>query len=136
MSVPLFVLAAVLFAGVGSTRAADETLTGSGSSLVSPLLSVWNDDFSAKTGTSIAYTPFGSSAGILAITQRVVVSGPFGLSAEGGDWVAAGVGGEDLGEVGEERLFAEAAGDRGGEESFDACVRLVRIGCRVRACGR
>ena len=37
-------------------------------------------------------------------------------------WIAAGVGGEGLGEVGEERLLAEPAGDRGGEQSFDAAL--------------
>src|SRR5207244_606507 len=38
---------------------------------------------------------------------------------EAGYWVAAGVGGEDLGEVMVERLFPESAGDGGREESFD-----------------
>ena len=40
-------------------------------------------------------------------------------SGECGYWVSAGVGGEGLGEVGEERLLAEPAGDRGGEEPFN-----------------
>src|SRR5215211_3903198 len=54
-------------------------------------------------------------------------SGPSGLSAEGGYWVAAGVGGDDLGEVGEERLFAEPAGDRGGEESLRAAFAALGL---------
>ena len=40
-------------------------------------------------------------------------------SGECGYWVAAGVGGEGLAEVGEERLLAKPAGDRGGEEPFN-----------------
>jgi phosphate transport system substrate-binding protein len=36
------------------------------------LLSAWNTDYSAKTGTSIAYVPSGSSAGVAAITARTV----------------------------------------------------------------
>ena len=48
-------------------------------------------------------------------------------SGEGGYWVAAGVGGEGVGEVGEERLFAESAGDRGGEESFDGAFALFGL---------
>ena len=46
---------------------------------------------------------------------------------ECGCWVAAGVSGEGVGEVGEERLFAESAGDRGGEESFDGALALVGL---------
>jgi hypothetical protein len=45
-------------------------------------------------------------------------------SGEAGYWVAAVVGGGDLGEVGVERLFAESAGDRGREESFDRSFAL------------
>jgi phosphate transport system substrate-binding protein len=48
------------------------TLSGQGSSLVAPLLSAWNTDYSAKTGTSISYVSSGSSAGVAAITARTV----------------------------------------------------------------
>ena len=48
-------------------------------------------------------------------------------SGEGGYWVAAGVCGEGLGEVGEERLLSEAAGDRGGEESFDGAFAVFGL---------
>src|SRR6266540_6778093 len=48
-------------------------------------------------------------------------------SGECGYWVAAGVGGEGLGEVGEERLFAEPAGDRGGEEPLDGAFASVGL---------
>ena len=50
------------------------------------------------------------------------------MLAEGGDGVAAGVGGDDLGEVGVERLLAEPAGDRGGEESFEAAFAAFGLG--------
>jgi phosphate transport system substrate-binding protein len=40
--------------------------------LVAPLLGAWNTDYSAKTGTTIGYVPSGSSAGVAAITGRVV----------------------------------------------------------------
>jgi hypothetical protein len=46
-------------------------------------------------------------------------------SGEGGYWVAAGVCGDEVGEVVEERLFSESAGDGGGEESFDCAFALV-----------
>jgi phosphate transport system substrate-binding protein len=56
----------------GVARGAGETLSGQGSSLVAPLLAAWNADYSGKTGTSIAYVPNGSSAGVAAITARIV----------------------------------------------------------------
>jgi phosphate transport system substrate-binding protein len=55
-----------------AARQTGETLSGQGSSLVAPLLAAWNTDYSAKTGTSIAYVPSGSSAGVAAITARIV----------------------------------------------------------------
>jgi phosphate transport system substrate-binding protein len=48
------------------------TLTGAGSSFVSPLVSVWAQDYASKTGVQIAYSPVGSGAGIAAITARQV----------------------------------------------------------------
>ena len=42
-------------------------------------------------------------------------------------WVAAGVGGEHLGEVGVERLFPQSAGEGGGEESFDGAFALFGL---------
>ena len=38
------------------------------------------------------------------------------------------MGGDDLGEVGEERLLAEPAGDRGGEESLEAAFAAFGLG--------
>jgi phosphate transport system substrate-binding protein len=62
-------LIAVLGAGAKST---DDTITGAGSTFVSPLVSLWTADYASKTGVKIAYSPVGSGAGIAAITQRQV----------------------------------------------------------------
>ena len=61
-------LVAVIGAGAKSTA----TITGAGSTFVSPLVSVWAADYASKTGTQIAYSPVGSGAGIAAITARQV----------------------------------------------------------------
>jgi phosphate transport system substrate-binding protein len=60
---------AVVTAGARST---DDTITGAGSTFVSPLVSAWTADYGAKTGVKIAYSPVGSGAGIAAITARQV----------------------------------------------------------------
>jgi len=70
--VGLVVVVATAAVAAATARASGDTLSGQGSSLVAPLLVAWNTDFSAKTGTTIAYIPSGSSAGIAAITERVV----------------------------------------------------------------
>ena len=72
MAVPFLAVLALLAAGAVRTDAAGETLTGSGSTLVAPLLAAWNTDYSARTGTSISYVASGSTLGIAAITQRTV----------------------------------------------------------------
>ncbi len=72
MAVPFLAVLALLVPGAARTEAAGETLTGSGSTLVAPLLAAWNTDYSAKTGTSISYVASGSTLGIAAITQRTV----------------------------------------------------------------
>jgi len=43
------------------------------------------------------------------------------------DGVASDAGAEDVGQVGEERASLEAAGDRGGEQSFDRSLALLGI---------
>ena len=63
---------AALVVSAGEGAGSGETLVGTGSTLVAPLLAAWNSDYSAKTGTSISYTASGSSAGVAAITARVV----------------------------------------------------------------
>jgi phosphate transport system substrate-binding protein len=62
-------LIAVFGAGARST---DDTITGAGSTFVSPLVSVWTADYASKTGVKVAYSPVGSGAGIAAITARQV----------------------------------------------------------------
>src|SRR2546430_2205695 len=66
------VLSAALLAPVAGARSNAGTLTGAGSTFVSPLVSLWSADYRAKTGTEIAYSPVGSGAGIAAITARQV----------------------------------------------------------------
>jgi phosphate transport system substrate-binding protein len=68
----LAALAAAVAIPVAGARSTDGTLTGAGSSFVSPLVSLWSADYRAKTGTQIAYSPVGSGAGIAAITARQV----------------------------------------------------------------
>jgi len=63
---------AALSAHETPARSTDGTLTGAGSTFVSPLVSLWSADYRAKTGTQIAYSPVGSGAGIAAITARQV----------------------------------------------------------------
>ncbi len=68
------VLAAV-GAGISNaapTRAQAETLTGAGSSFVSPLVAQWAPAYEAATGVKINYNPIGSGGGIAAITSRTV----------------------------------------------------------------
>jgi phosphate transport system substrate-binding protein len=54
------------------TKAAGDSLSGAGSSFVSPLVSKWQQDYPAKTGVDINYNPIGSGGGIAAITARTV----------------------------------------------------------------
>jgi phosphate transport system substrate-binding protein len=65
------VVALVTAVGAGA-RSSATTLTGAGSSFVSPLVSLWSADYASKTGVQIAYSPVGSGAGIAAITARQV----------------------------------------------------------------
>jgi len=72
VSAGLFVFLIVLSITGGAARGAGESLSGQGSSLIAPLLTAWGGDFTPKTGTTIAYYANGSSAGVAAITARVV----------------------------------------------------------------
>jgi len=67
-----FVFGCLAVSVASSGASSGETLSGAGSTLVAPLVAAWNEDYSAKTGTTIAYTASGSSGGIAAITARVV----------------------------------------------------------------
>jgi phosphate transport system substrate-binding protein len=68
----------LLLAGVASTAASaatarrQDTLTGAGSTFVFPLISQWIPAYQQATGTTIAYSPVGSGAGIAQITARTV----------------------------------------------------------------
>jgi phosphate transport system substrate-binding protein len=64
-------VALVATVGAGA-KSSGTTLTGAGSTFVSPLVSLWAADYASKTGTQIAYSPVGSGAGIAAITARQV----------------------------------------------------------------
>ena len=68
----LAALAAALVVPTAGARSNAGTLTGAGSTFVSPLVSLWSSDYRSKTGTQIAYSPVGSGAGIAAITARQV----------------------------------------------------------------
>ncbi len=65
-------LAASIGAGAGTAAKSADSISGAGSTFVSPLVSLWAADYAAKTGVQIAYSPVGSGAGIAAITARQV----------------------------------------------------------------
>jgi phosphate transport system substrate-binding protein len=62
-------LTAIAAAGAKSN---DTTITGAGSSFVSPLVSVWTPAIGSAFGYTLQYSPVGSGAGIAAITNRQV----------------------------------------------------------------
>jgi phosphate transport system substrate-binding protein len=49
-----------------------KTLVGAGSTLVAPLVSVWQPEYNTKTGVAITYGAIGSGGGIEQITARTV----------------------------------------------------------------
>ncbi|HZT44747.1 MAG TPA: phosphate ABC transporter substrate-binding protein PstS [Gaiellaceae bacterium] len=65
-------LSAAIVVPIAGARSSAGTLTGAGSTFVSPLVSLWSADYRSKTGTEIAYSPVGSGAGIAAVTARQV----------------------------------------------------------------
>jgi phosphate transport system substrate-binding protein len=68
----LAALVATTGALAGSSRKAAGTISGAGSTFVAPLVSQWQKDYPAKTGTQITYNPIGSGGGIASITARTV----------------------------------------------------------------
>jgi phosphate transport system substrate-binding protein len=60
-----------LVAGAGAKHSAT-TITGAGSTFVSPLVSVWTPALGQAFDYTIQYSPVGSGAGIVAITNRSV----------------------------------------------------------------
>jgi phosphate transport system substrate-binding protein len=67
-------LAATIAAGATarSNRSNDVTLTGAGSSFVSPLVQTWQQPVGQALGITLNYNPIGSGGGIAAITSRTV----------------------------------------------------------------
>jgi phosphate transport system substrate-binding protein len=65
------VLALLAVAAAGA-KSNDTTITGAGSSFVSPLVSSWTPAVGSAFGYTLQYSPVGSGAGIAAITNRQV----------------------------------------------------------------
>jgi phosphate transport system substrate-binding protein len=73
LTITLAAVAAALVAATAATATSkDTTITGAGSSFVSPLVSVWTPALGTAFGYSVQYSPVGSGAGIAAITNRQV----------------------------------------------------------------
>src|SRR5262245_18985857 len=68
-AVALLVVAA---AGAKSSKSSATTISGAGSSFVSPLVSLWTPALGSAFDYTIQYSPTGSGAGITAITNRQV----------------------------------------------------------------
>jgi phosphate transport system substrate-binding protein len=66
-------LAGMLVLATGATaRSNDVTITGAGSTFVSPLLLTWQQPVGSALGITLNYNPIGSGGGIAAITARNV----------------------------------------------------------------
>ena len=77
LSLLVFAVAAVALlvaagAGAKSSKRSATTLSGAGSSFVSPLVSTWTPALGSAYDYTIQYSPTGSGAGIQAITNRQV----------------------------------------------------------------
>jgi phosphate transport system substrate-binding protein len=68
----LIAVAAVGTAGASPAKRSDTTLSGAGSSFVSPLVTTWIPAVGSQLGYSLTYNPIGSSGGINAIIGRTV----------------------------------------------------------------
>ena len=66
------VAAALVAATAATATSKDTTITGAGSTFVSPLVSVWTPALGSAFGYTVQYSPVGSGAGIAAITNRQV----------------------------------------------------------------
>src|SRR5215475_8301267 len=55
-----------------ASASADTTITGAGSTFVSPLVSVWTPALGSAFGYTVNYSPVGSGAGIQSISSRQV----------------------------------------------------------------
>jgi phosphate transport system substrate-binding protein len=63
---------ALLAVAVAGARSNDTTITGAGSSFVSPLVAAWTPAIGSAFGFTLQYNPVGSGAGIAAISNRQV----------------------------------------------------------------
>jgi len=63
---------ALLTVAAAGAKSNDTTITGAGSSFVSPLVSIWTPALGSAFGYTVQYSPVGSGAGIAAITNRQV----------------------------------------------------------------
>src|SRR5690349_2858077 len=66
------VTAALVAVAAAGAKSNDTTITGAGSSFVSPLVSVWTPALGSAFGYTVQYSPVGSGAGISAISNRQV----------------------------------------------------------------
>jgi len=64
-------VAAGMSAAAGA-RSSDTTITGAGSTFVSPLVQTWQQPVGGALGVTLNYNPIGSGGGIAAITNRTV----------------------------------------------------------------
>jgi phosphate transport system substrate-binding protein len=63
---------ALLTVAAAGARSNDTTITGAGSTFVSPLVSIWTPAIGSAFGYTLQYSAVGSGAGIAAITSRQV----------------------------------------------------------------
>jgi len=66
------VAVALVAAAAATANTKDTTITGAGSTFVSPLVSVWTPALGQAFGYTVQYSPVGSGAGIAAISSRQV----------------------------------------------------------------
>jgi phosphate transport system substrate-binding protein len=64
--------AALVAVAAATARSSDTTITGAGSTFVSPLVSVWTPAIGSAFGYTLQYSAVGSGAGIAAVTNRQV----------------------------------------------------------------
>ena len=68
----ILAVVAAATAGPTSAKTSGTTLSGAGSSFVSPLVSQWVAPVGAAFGYELQYAPIGSGGGVAAITARTV----------------------------------------------------------------
>jgi phosphate transport system substrate-binding protein len=64
--------AALLAVAAAGAKSNDTTISGAGSTFVSPLVSTWTPALDSAFGLNVQYSPVGSGAGIAAISNRQV----------------------------------------------------------------